>query len=242
MAKNGYNISMLTKLKVLDFAIIEDIEIEFNQGLTVLTGETGAGKSLIIDCIGLLLGERASLEMVRQYKDGASVIGYFDNDTPQIRAFLEKRGIPFDGKIKIVRYMSKVRSILKINNYIVTRNDLKAFGTLLADIHLQFDMVKLFVNDNYLSMVDGFSERLVNEYLDKYVVSLNQLKEQERVFKELVQRIEDFNEHQEEYDYAYHEISALHLNETNEQETENRNNETINEYEQTTKLEIQEQN
>ena len=61
-----YDISMLIKLKVQNFAIIEDIELDLKEGLTVLTGETGAGKSLIIDCISLLLGERAASEMIRQ--------------------------------------------------------------------------------------------------------------------------------------------------------------------------------
>lgn len=213
---------MLTKLKVSNFAIIEDIELEFNSGLTVLTGETGAGKSLIIDCINLLLGERAASEMIRQGEDKATVVGVFDNDTPLIRGLLDKLNIPFDGQIEIKRTISNQRNIIKVNDETISLGDLKTLSSLLADIHLQFDMVKLFVNDNYLAMVDGFSERLINEYLEKYRSSLEVLRKQDCSYKELVKRIEEFNQHQEEFEYAYKEISALHLGDTNEQELESR--------------------
>ena len=213
---------MLTKLKVSNFAIIEDIELELNSGLTVLTGETGAGKSLIIDCINLLLGERAASEMIRQGEDKATVVGVFDNDTPLIRGLLDKLNIPFDGQIEIKRTISNQRNIIKINNETISLGDLKTLSSLLADIHLQFDMVKLFVNDNYLAMVDGFSERLINEYLEKYHSSLEVLRKQDSSYKELAKRIEEFNQHQEEFEYAYKEISALHLGDTNEQELESR--------------------
>ena len=213
---------MLIKLKVSNFAIIEDIELEFNNGLTVLTGETGAGKSLIIDCINLLLGERAASEMIRQGEDKATVVGVFDNDTPLIRGLLDKLNIPFDGQIEIKRTISNQRNIIKVNDETISLGDLKVLSSLLADIHLQFDMVKLFVNDNYLAMVDGFSERLINEYLEKYHSSLEVLRKQDSSYKELVKRIEEFNQHQEEFEYAYREISALHLGDTNEQELESR--------------------
>ena len=213
---------MLIKLKVSNFAIIEDIELEFNSGLTVLTGETGAGKSLIIDCINLLLGERAASEMIRQGEDKATVVGVFDNDTPLIRGLLDKLNIPFDGQIEIKRTISNQRNIIKVNDETISLGDLKTLSSLLADVHLQFDMVKLFVNDNYLAMVDGFSERLINEYLEKYRSSLEVLRKQDSSYKELVKRIEEFNQHQEEFEYAYKEISALHLGDTNEQELESR--------------------
>ena len=213
---------MLIKLKVQNFAIIEDIELDFKSGLTVLTGETGAGKSLIIDCIGLLLGERAASEMIRQGEEKAIVSGIFDNDSPMLRALLEKLNIPFDGLIDIKRTISGQRNIVKVNDETISLGDLKTIASLLADIHLQFDSVKLFAPENYLSMVDGFSERLVSEYLEKYHSSLEQLKKQNNRYNELVKRIEEFNKNQEEYAYAYQEINALQLNEGDEQAIEAR--------------------
>ena len=213
---------MLIKLKVQNFAIIEDVELDFKSGLTVLTGETGAGKSLIIDCIGLLLGERAASEMIRQGEEKAIVSGVFDNDSPLLRAQLEKLNIPFDGQLDIKRTITGQRNIVKVNDESISLGDLKTIASLLADIHLQFDSVKLFAPENYLSMVDGFSERLVNEYLDKYHVSLELLKKQNDHYNELVKRIEEFNKNQEEYAYAYQEINALQLNEGDEQAIEAR--------------------
>mgnify|MGYP003307312481 FL=1 len=213
---------MLNKLKVQNFAIIEDIELDLKDGLTVLTGETGAGKSLIIDCISLLLGERAASEMIRQGEEKAVVEGIFDNDTPLLRATLERLNIPFDGTLNIKRTISTQRNIVKINNETVSLGDLKEISSLLADIHLQFDSVKLFNPENYLSMVDGFSERMICGYLEKYRSSLEELKKQYSRYLELVKRIEEFNTNQEEYAYAYQEISALKLDETSEQAIEAR--------------------
>ena len=213
---------MLTKLKVSNFAIIEDIELNLKNGLTVLTGETGAGKSLIIDCIGLLLGERAASEMIRQGEEKATVEGIFDNDSSLLRAAVEKLNIPFDGSLDIKRTISGQRNVVKINNETVSLGDLKNIALLLADIHLQFDSVKLFNVENYLSMVDGFSERLINEYLEKYRSSLEELKKQNNHYLELVKRIEEFNKNQDEYAFAYQEIIALNLNEGDEENIEAR--------------------
>lgn len=210
---------MLIKLKVQNFAIIEDIEIDFKDGLTVLTGETGAGKSLIIDCIGLLLGERAASEMIRQGEEKAIVQGVFDNNTPLLRAALEKAGVPEkDGLIEIKRTISSTKNVVKINDTTITLNELKYIMSLIADIHQQFDMVKLFNNENYLAMVDGFNSRLVNQYLDKYLLSFSALKEQASSYNALVKRIDEFNRNQEEYEYAYSEIKALDLKENEEEE------------------------
>ena len=210
---------MLIKLKVQNFAIIEDIEIDFKDGLTVLTGETGAGKSLIIDCIGLLLGERAASEMIRQGEEKAIVQGVFDNNTPLLRAALDKAGVPEkDGLIEIKRTISASKNVVKINDTTITLNELKYIMSLIADIHQQFDMMKLFNNENYLAMVDGFNSRLINQYLDKYLVSYAALKEQASSYNALVKRIDEFNRNQEDYEYAYKEIKALSLKENEEEE------------------------
>lgn len=210
---------MLIELKVKNFAIIEDIEIKFKDGLTVLTGETGAGKSLIIDCIALLLGERAASEMIRQGEEKAVVFGVFDNRSPLLKAALERNNIPEkDGLIEISRTISTTKNIVKINDAPITLNELKNIMSLVADIHQQFDTVKLFNNENYLSMVDGFNSRLIKQYLDKYLNSFSLLREQYQSYQSLLKRIDEFNHHQEEYEYAYNEIKALDLKENEEEE------------------------
>ena len=210
---------MLTKLKVSNFVIIEDIEISFNDGLTVLTGETGAGKSLIIDSIGLLLGERADSEMIRQGEEKAVVIGCFNNDNPLIRAYLEKLDIPFEnGEIEIKRTISSGKNSVKINDVTVTLNDLKNLSSLLADIHQQFDTIKLLNNSNYLAMVDGFNVRLSGQYLSRYLESLSSLKSVYSKYQDLIRQVNDFNKNQEDYEYAYKEIKSLDLKEDEEAE------------------------
>ena len=160
--------------------------------------------------------------MIRQGEEKATVEGVFDNDSPLLRAALEKLSIPFEGSLDIKRTISTQRNVVKINNETVSLGDLKDIASLLADIHLQFDSVKLFNPENYLSMVDGFSERLVNEYLDKYRSSLEELKKQNVHYLNLVKRIEEFNKNQDEYAYAYQEINALQLNEGDEEAIEAR--------------------
>ena len=88
-----YDIGMLKKLSVKNFAILEDIEIDFYDGLTILTGETGAGKSLIIDSISLLLGERAALEMIRNGEDKAIISGLFSFNNIYLKSYLDTSDI-----------------------------------------------------------------------------------------------------------------------------------------------------
>ncbi|MBO4285773.1 MAG: AAA family ATPase, partial [Bacilli bacterium] len=135
---------MLNRLTVKNFAIIEDIDITLEDGLTVLTGETGAGKSLIIDTIDLLLGERASTEMIRNGKEKAEIIGYFNVKNPRISSILSNLDVDYlDGEITISRTISQNKNTIKINDKTVTLNELKSLAKYLADIHQQFDMVKL---------------------------------------------------------------------------------------------------
>ena len=94
---------MLKSLKVHNFAIIEDIFIDFKKGMTVLTGETGAGKSLIIDTISLLLGQRADTDMIRYGESKATITGVFSYMNPKIDALLERFSIPKREDITIHR-------------------------------------------------------------------------------------------------------------------------------------------
>ena len=210
---------MLIQLKVQNFAIIEDIDISFKDGLTVLTGETGAGKSLIIDCISLLLGERAANEMIRQGEEKATISGVFNNSTPLLKAALDKANVPDrDGLIEVTRTISNSKNTIKINDTNITLAELKNIMSLIADIHQQFDMVKLFNNENYLAMVDGFNYHLINQYLNKYLDSYTLLKEQTNHFQQVVKRIDEFNKNQEDYEYAFNEIKALDLKDNEEEE------------------------
>ena len=209
---------MLKKLIVKNFAILEDIEINFYNGLTILTGETGAGKSLIIDSISLLLGERASVEMIRNGEDKATITGIFTTTNIYLKAYLEKLGVSSLDELEIVRVISPSRSYIKVNNVLITLNDLKVISHYLADIHLQLDMTKLLNKENYIEIVDGFKKEVIDEYKDKYLESLDLLKEENNKYLDLVKRINEIKANQEQYEYDLNELKALCLQPNEEEE------------------------
>lgn len=107
---------MFLHLSVKNFAIIEDAEISFRDGLTVLTGETGAGKSLIIDSIDLLLGERANSELIRNGEDKAIIAGTFKFNNKRLGALLDKLEIEHpDDTIEVSRTVSSNKNVIKVN-------------------------------------------------------------------------------------------------------------------------------
>lgn len=216
-----YDIGMLKKLSVKNFAILEDIEIDFYDGLTILTGETGAGKSLIIDSISLLLGERAALEMIRNGEDKAIISGLFSFNNIYLKSYLDKLNIPNnDHQIEIVRTISSNRSSIKVNNINITLNDLKVIARYLADIHLQFDMTKLLNKENYIEIVDGFRKDVIDEYKDKYLQSLDLLKVENNKYLDLVDKVNEIKANEENYEYDLKELKSLNL-QPNEEESIN---------------------
>ena len=203
---------MLNKLSIKNFAIIEDVSISFKSGLTVLTGETGAGKSLIIDSINLLLGERANSELIRNGEDKAVIIGEFSFNNKRLEATLDKLDIEhFNNELVISRTISNNKSVVKVNNRVISVGELKEISKYLADIHQQFDMVKLLNKENYLEIVDGFRYELINEYKDKYLSSLSSLKDKEKEYLLLKNRIEEIKAKRDIYEYELKELESSNL-------------------------------
>lgn len=214
---------MLINLSVKNFAIIEDIDISFKEGLTVLTGETGAGKSLIIDSIDLLLGERANLEMIRNGEDKAVIKGVFSFKNIRLSALLDSLDIPYDNNLLVItRTISNSKSIIKINDKTVNLSELKLISKYLADIHQQFDMVKLLNKDNYLEIVDDFRYELVNEYKEKYLSNLELLKQKEAEYVSLIKKINEIKEKREMYEYELNELDTFGLDVNEEEEIKSR--------------------
>lgn len=130
---------MLMNLQVRDFAIIEKIEIEFEPGMTVLTGETGAGKSILVDALGLVLGERGSAQLVRSGAKRAEFSAEFDVSALElVRAWLDEQALDLDGDCLLRRVINADgRSRAFINGNAVPLSQLKSLGELLLDIHGQ---------------------------------------------------------------------------------------------------------
>lgn len=208
---------MLINLSVKNFAIIEDVNISFKSGLTVLTGETGAGKSLIIDSISLLLGERANSEMIRNGEEKATITGLFDFNNKRLSAYLDSLDIEhINNKVEVNRTISNTKNVIRVNGKVISLNELKIIAKYLADIHEQFDMVKLLNKENYLDIVDGFKYDLINEYKDIYLSSLEKLKEKEKEYQFLVNQINDIKAKRDSYEYALKELTSFDLKEGEE--------------------------
>ncbi len=157
---------MLQQLSIKNIALIEDLTMDFESGFNVLSGETGAGKSIIIDSLNLVLGERADKELVRCGTPKARVEGIFNIESDLgLNEILEENDIDFnDGMLIIVREISADgKSLCRINGNAVTLNVLKRIADKLADIHGQHEHQALLRKENHLSFLDSFGDKKILE-------------------------------------------------------------------------------
>ena len=163
---------MLTSLKIENVAIIESAAIEFGCGLNVLTGETGAGKSIVIDSINAILGERTSRDIIRTGAQSAKVYAVFEDVNERVRNFLDENGIDCeDGVLIINRTLSREgKNVCRINGAPVTVSMLREIGSELIDIHGQHDNQSLLSPEKHCGFVDSFAGNadLIADYREKY--------------------------------------------------------------------------
>lgn len=163
---------MLTSLKIENVAIIESAAIEFGCGLNVLTGETGAGKSIVIDSINAILGERTSRDIIRTGAQSAKVYAVFEDVNARVREFLDENGIDCeDGVLIINRTLSREgKNICRLNGAPVTVSMLREIGGELIDIHGQHDNQSLLSPEKHCGFVDSFAGNadIIADYREKY--------------------------------------------------------------------------
>ena len=151
---------MLTELRIKNFAIIESLTLPLGPGFNVLTGETGAGKSIIVGALGLLLGERGAADVVRTGTDRATVEGVFDTSArPEVRAVLDERGIDVDDSLVVLRreVTSAGRTRAWINGSTVTATGLAEVGRALIDLHGQHEAQSLLDGESQRAVLDAFA-------------------------------------------------------------------------------------
>lgn len=150
---------MLLELAVENYAVVDQLRVRFYPGLNLLTGETGSGKSIIVDALGLLFGGRSSTDMIRTGEARARISGIFDVTNPAIKAVLEPAGIePEDGELLIEReILSSGKSRVYIGNRAATVALLRDLAPHLGDIHGQHDQQLLFSPEAQLDMLDAFA-------------------------------------------------------------------------------------
>lgn len=212
---------MLEYLSVKNIALIENAEIEFEKGLNALTGETGAGKSILLDSIGLLLGNRLDKSLIRKGEADCKVIGKFtiDKEVEQkFRQFCEKYDIDFCDEVLISRsYKIDGKSEIRLNGTMITLSMLKDFATFMVNSYGQHESFELFDTAKHLSILDNYSKISQFEPYEKYKSNYEKLLEINKKLAELggdarerqnsidlikfqIEEIENFNISQDEYE------------------------------------------
>ena len=152
---------MLRLLRIRNFALIRELEIEFGDGLNLLTGETGSGKSILVDAFGMLLGERSSQDMIRSGSDSAVIEGMFETESEgELPRLLSDAGFENEENILLVRREISMsgRNRVFINGHLATLNLLKSIGECLADIHGQQDQKSLLDLPTHLQWLDYYGD------------------------------------------------------------------------------------
>lgn len=215
---------MLVELDIQNFAIIKSLKTKFQPQMTVLIGETGAGKSILIDALSLLLGHRAQKEMVRSGQSKAVVTGLFtlqDDEMREVEQIAADYGLPMDGDDLIIsrEISSKGRNVIRINGQLTTITALAKIGEYLVDIHGQNDQQMLMDQSRQIDLVDEYAGKDFKPLLGKYQAeyqtwqSLNQrLEHLRRDSRELAQR-------QDILQFQVEELAQADL--TDEQEDQN---------------------
>ena len=195
---------MLIQLEIENVAVIERASIEFNKGLNVITGETGAGKSLLINSLNMVLGARTARDLIREGADFAKVSAVFF--CKELDAFLEESSIaPDDGNIIITRKIySDGRNLCHVNGCAVNVSLLRCVGERLVVIHGQHDSSELMDTSSHIHFLDAFCENgdLLNEYKSVY----RQLKETQAALNKLS---DDKTARQNEIDYLTYQIAEI---------------------------------
>ena len=203
---------MLKSLSIQNIAVIEKAEIEFSKGLNVLTGETGAGKSIIIDSINAILGERTSRELVRSGCENAFVSAYFEDVDDCVNALLDELGIEKeeDNSLVISRKISALgKSVFRINGVQATASMLKTLGVLLINIHGQHDSQALLNPDEHFKFLDSYAN--ISPLLNEYKASFRELLTVRRQLKELTADADDRDKQIELLDYQINELSQADI-------------------------------
>ena len=209
---------MLLSLQVKNFAIIDNINIDFKEGMTVLTGETGAGKSLIIDAIGLLFGKRASSDLVRFKENKATIEGVFTEYNTKVIELLKVNDIEYslDEFIIIKREIyASGKSIAKINNTLAPVSVLNDLSEVIGDIHSQFDVQTLVNPKNYLEFLN--TDEILN-LLDTYKSLLNEYKNAKKEYDYFVKSNNETKEQLEFLTFQAKELKKANLQINEEEE------------------------
>ena len=210
---------MIQSLYIKDFALIDELDVSFQEGLNILTGQTGAGKSIIIGALNMILGERADTEVIRQGADKAiaeAIIHAGENE--DIREILEDNAVEVRPELILRREIRSSGSRAFINDTPVTITVLRKVGNYLVDLHGQHDHQMLLDEENHRGVIDGFEE--VEPVLENYQATYNEMLELRKELRKLKKREQELQEKVELYRFQVQELEDADLDPNEEEELE----------------------
>lgn len=197
---------MITKLKVSNFALIEDVELSFNKGLTVLTGETGTGKSIILEALHLIFAKRSDQEMIRHGSNKAIVTANFSLDEEK------KKLLDINDDLEITREIdSNGRHKITLNGKTITLSYLKEITNKLGLIHSQEDTLMLLDQNEYLNILDLLDQNKTNNLLNNYLLKRSSYLDAKKHLTNLLNKKEDEVLEKDFLEYQLNEIKSLNL-------------------------------
>lgn len=223
---------MLTELSIRNFAIIDHVTLTFREGLTVLSGETGAGKSIIIDAIQLLAGGRASVDFIRHGEDKAEIEGLFsiESSSHQIYAIGKHYGVEIhDNEVVLQRLITASgKSICRVNGKLVTLAILKEFGKTLIDIHSQHETQSLMEPDNHIELLDLYNRDNIEEVKVEYLTLFEKLETLRKRYNELNENEQEMAQRLDLLEFQLNELEKANLVPNEDVDLEKERNQLIN--------------
>ena len=204
---------MLLEISIKNFAIIEAISLNFEKGMTVLTGETGAGKSIIIDAMNMMLGARATTDVIRHGAPKAEIEGLFsiENSLP-LQEIFDEQGIELGDEIIIRReILQNGRSVSRVNGQMVNLSVLRSIGQYLVDIHGQHDQEELMRPQLHIQMLDGFGDTDFLELKQAYQTNFDAYRKMRKQLLEIKKNQEEHKARIEMLEFQMTEIESASL-------------------------------
>ena len=204
---------MLLEISIKNFAIIESISLNFEQGMTVLTGETGAGKSIIIDAMNMMLGARATTEVIRHGAPKAEIEGLFSIESNRaLEEIFDEQGLELSDEIIIRReILQNGRSISRVNGQMVNLSVLRTIGQQLVDIHGQHDQEELMRPHRHIQMLDEFGDTDFFELKEAYQMSFDNYRRMRKQVLDIKKNQQEHKARIEMLEFQMAEIEAANL-------------------------------
>ena len=204
---------MLLEISIKNFAIIEAISLKFEKGMTVLTGETGAGKSIIIDAMNMMLGARATTDVIRHGAPKAEIEGLFSvENSHALQMIFDEQGIELGDEIIIRReILQNGRSVSRVNGQMVNLSVLRSIGQYLVDIHGQHDQEELMRPQLHIQMLDGFGDADFLELKQAYQTNFDAYRNMRKQLLEIKKNQEEHKARIEMLEFQMAEIESASL-------------------------------